>query len=135
MLAVAPLPPLFRQLDGARTLYMMRIGEKKKHAESGEGEEVRLRHMVGNLLIVYTYYTPRTVNGVTGISGSMFKGGCLFSLRGARRDLVLDSSHPFSSTRDMGGDECQRQGQCGGPAADGTGKAAPSHGALRALTV
>ena len=45
-----------------------------------------MRHMVGDLLIVYTYYTPRTVNGVTGISGSMFKGGCLFSLRGARKE-------------------------------------------------
>ena len=67
---------------------MQKVGKGKRFAESGEGEEVCLRHMVGNLLIVYTYYTPRTVNGVTGISGSMFKGGCLFSLRGARKGRV-----------------------------------------------
>ena len=43
-------------------------------------------NVLGDLLTVNTYYTPRTVNGVTGISGSMVKGGCLFSLRGARKE-------------------------------------------------
>ena len=49
--------------------------------------------------------------------------------RRAEWDLVPDSSHPSSSIRNMGGVAAATGG------GDGTGKAAPSHGALRALTV